>query len=500
MPIGAFRLNTLSAAASSVANSITASGGTVTFIAISNQAYKLHTFQTVGSTNFVVSAVTGTPTVDLLLVGGGGAGAGKASGNNAQGGGGGGGVLTQTGISVTAQTYSITTGAGGTGAATNAAGASGTASTALGYTANGGGGGADSAAGTNGGGSSGTTSSFTATAGTYAFKGGNSFGSATSTLRAGGGGAGAGGAGVNAASAAGGNGGPAFSTTFTGANTSYSPGGGGGANSGTAGISGFGGGGQGGLGVLNTNVAGNNATAALGAGGGGAAGAGGSNAVAGGSGRQGVAYIRYQIPQVTSISYVTSATSTTTTVTCPTVQAGDVAFFFNTAINTTASAPTAVTPTGFSSVANAGTATTLGISNRISYKICTGSEGGTTLTGMSGTSSNNISLVIYRGNIPATFITLTNNSSSANDATPTNQSITLSGTTGPYVAYAFYASSGSITARGSTVTATREITSDSKQYVKTYESTDSSVSFANTTISMADYGTNCLTVGCINIY
>ena len=94
-------------------------------------SYKVHAFTSNG--NFVPNTAG---TVDILIVAGGG-GAGtpdRTSYNGAwNGGGGAGGVLYTTGVSVTAQTYSIVIGAGG------ARQANGANSTALGLTAIGGG-------------------------------------------------------------------------------------------------------------------------------------------------------------------------------------------------------------------------------------------------------------------------------------------------------------------------------------------------------------------------
>ena len=94
-------------------------------------SYKVHAFTSNG--NFVPNTAG---TVDILIVAGGG-GAGtpdRTSYNGAwSGGGGAGGVLYTTGVSVTAQTYSIVIGAGG------ARQANGANSTALGLTAIGGG-------------------------------------------------------------------------------------------------------------------------------------------------------------------------------------------------------------------------------------------------------------------------------------------------------------------------------------------------------------------------
>ena len=59
MPIGAFRLNSLSAAVSAAVNSITATGGdTITYATISGTKYKIHTFGS--GANFTVSATTGS--------------------------------------------------------------------------------------------------------------------------------------------------------------------------------------------------------------------------------------------------------------------------------------------------------------------------------------------------------------------------------------------------------------------------------------------------------
>ena len=93
--------------------------------------------------------VTGSGTVDVLLVGGGGGGGShKATdGNISGGGGGGGGVVYTNSFAVTAGTYNIVVGAGGVGGGkpsdnTKVDGTNGGNTTAFGFTAYGGGGGA----------------------------------------------------------------------------------------------------------------------------------------------------------------------------------------------------------------------------------------------------------------------------------------------------------------------------------------------------------------------
>ena len=291
--IGSFRLNTL---AKSIAQAFSTSGGTDYSKVISGVEYLIHTFTTTGSNNFTV---TGTGTVDVLLVGGGGAGGGIGSFNTGGGGGGGGGaVVYQTGVAVTGQTYTISVGTAGAGVS-GAAGGAGVASTGLGYTANGGGAGTYNTAATNGGGSGANGStSFTSTIGTYAYKGGNSFGSATVSLRAGGGGAGAGATGQNAATSNGGNGGNGVQNNIDGNNYYYGSGGGGAGatpgqgytNTGTLGSGFTYGGGNGGTASNGYPASATNAQ--YGGGGGGARVTTSGAAYSGGAGKQGIVIIR----------------------------------------------------------------------------------------------------------------------------------------------------------------------------------------------------------------
>lgn len=494
MTIASFRLNSLSAAMA-VANSITATGGdTVSYYAGGSTNYKVHTFITTGSNNFIVSAITGSPTADILLVGGGGAGGGTGGAAGLGGGGGGGAVVYQTGVSISSQTYTISVGAGGTGVS-SAPGNAGTQTTGLGYTAAGGGAGTKVTAATNGGGSgTNTSTSYTSTAGTYAYKGGNSFGSATASLIGAGGGAGAGGAGVNGASGSSGNAGLALQNNIDGNNYYYASGGG------------AGGGGQaytrtgtltgassGGGGATSTSTPGNGgsatATTATYGGGGGGAASSGLNAFIGGSGKQGIAIIRYPVTN-DFIYYVNSTTATTATLTLPTFLDGDIAILFQSATNVSTTIPTAVTPTGWTNVVNSGVSSTTSLRIMTHYKIMTAGESGTVLTGMAGTNNVRYMIAIYRPSRTYTISTSTV-SQQATTAAPTNQTLTMTSITGPYIGVACYASDATISPAGggSTTTATRDIGA-STYNMKTFESIDNSTSFTNSTISMTDTGVN----------
>jgi hypothetical protein len=134
-----------------------ATGGTVTDVYSRGRLYRVHTFTTVGNTNFVVSSAGTVASVEYLIVGGGGGGGGW-------GGGGGGGGFRTGSAAITAQTYTITVGAGGArGTEAYTGGGDGGNSSAIGITSVGGGGGGwyDNNAGRSGGSGGGSGSKST---------------------------------------------------------------------------------------------------------------------------------------------------------------------------------------------------------------------------------------------------------------------------------------------------------------------------------------------------
>ena len=196
----------------SVFTATSATGGVTSEVTISGITYRVHTFTTVGSSNFVVSSVGTSAAIDYLIVGGGGGGGGEAGG-----GGGAGGLIYGT-LTATATTYPITVGGGGATYAINGevdgnSSSPGANSTFAGFTALGGGRGgsfnngavttiSNGAAGGSGGGGA-STSSGAFTSGAAASQSAPGFGSAGGggSLRRnyfGGGGGGAGGAGESA--------------------------------------------------------------------------------------------------------------------------------------------------------------------------------------------------------------------------------------------------------------------------------------------------------------
>jgi len=288
-----------------------ATGGTTEEYDLDGKRYKSHTFTSSGTfeVTTVGDATDDRNQVDYLVIAGGGGGGANLSGVSTAGGSGGGagGFRTTVGtqgrlgtldskVTVTATSYSVTSGGGGAGAvrATGGLGVKGTdSSVAFGstITSEGGGGGAsrDNLAGGNGGSGGGGNSG--AAGGTGETNQGFDGGSSTSTPSGGGG-----------AGQAGTNGGTNFDIGYaggdglanllrTGSNETRAGGGGsGGRITGVAGSGGAGGGGAGGQGSQN----GFNGTANTG---GGAGGAGGSDPSAqnGGAGGSGIVIIRYEI-------------------------------------------------------------------------------------------------------------------------------------------------------------------------------------------------------------
>jgi|GEM_PF-919563 len=277
---------------------IVVDGGTVTYTDSSglnprsspaySGGYTVHTFTSSG--NF---SVTGSMSVDALIIaGGGGGGKSENTGGDGGGGGGAGGLRTLSSLALSSGNYSVVVGDGGAGATvTSSKGVNGSNSSFSTYTSIGGGGGGSDNHDINGinkgadGGSGGGAASFATggagesatlggagTAGQGYAGGGSNIGMAS---RGGGGGGGAGGVGTTATSQTGAAGGIGLASSISGSSVTYATGG-------------PGGGGQG------ATYAGTNGTANLGNGGGGGAG----DLGVGGNGGKGIVIVRYLISSV----------------------------------------------------------------------------------------------------------------------------------------------------------------------------------------------------------
>jgi hypothetical protein len=286
-------------------NAVEATGGTQTDVTDSGVKYRVHTFSTVGTSNFVV---TNGGEVEYLIVAGGGGGGGRYH----SGGGGAGGVIQHKGFSVTPQTYSVVVGdGGGAGLALPTAsqpGNNGGNSSTFGQTALGGGGGgsnggaavADGKSGGSGGGGSGWSGDATTPGGSgtpgQGFRGGNGCAVLSgSNERVGGGGGGAssrGVEGVRGSTYGPGHGGDGIPSTISGTLEYYGGGGGGGGMASYSmtnmGLGGKGGGGRGSNRGSPAETPGEN-----GKGGGGGGSDNSNNGL--GNGGSGIVIVRYRI-------------------------------------------------------------------------------------------------------------------------------------------------------------------------------------------------------------
>ena len=466
----------------------------------------------------------GVTSIDAIAIGAGGGGGGVSAAATASGAGGGGGALSYSNaISVTAgETLTVVVGAGGGGGAnTGAAGDAGgdsyirRSATDLLLAKGGSGGLGNTAALTGGGGAGGVAAS-----GIGDTKNTGGVGGARATNDRGGGGGGAagysgtGGAGGESttsptAGAGGGGGGGFWAATLDG-------GSGGGVQfygAGSNGLAGVTGADEdlrtGGLGSSNgSTTRGVNISAQPGGGGGGASSTGVANA--GSSGSNGAVRILWggtkSFPStgVTSntVSFFASATSSTSTITVPSgVQAGDFMALFDVAFNT-ASTPTLVTPSGFTSQrSNSGSNGRIATSSRL---ILSSAEADTTITGMTGNSSVNKILLVFRGtrgygystssnfNNPDTVVSV-----SALGATSIGPSSVDSYAEGITItACAFYGSGGITTGTDIAFTGATFVQGASNVFYVGYKIYTQATTNAQTTgITLADRGTNAWSLG-----
>jgi len=261
--------------------------------------YNIHSFTTVGTTNWVP---THSGQVEILVVAGGGGGGYGYYG----GGGGAGGLLYNQKHFVTAgTTYAVTVGGGGDGStSTTSRGTNGSNSSFGTVVAIGGGGGGSrnndaaglpsqgNSGGSGGGGSFPPMIGGAGVPGQGYHGGGTNFTGSGGTAGYGSGGGGAGGPGEPGGwnSRYGARGGAGISIAITGTAVYYAGGGGGGGTTDGAGIGNLTGGGLGGGGAggISASGAGSNATANTGGGGGG-----GGGPAAGGAGGSGIVVVRY---------------------------------------------------------------------------------------------------------------------------------------------------------------------------------------------------------------
>lgn len=194
---------------------------------------------------------------------------------------------------------------------------------------------------------------------------------------------------------------------------------------------------------------------------------------------------------MSSITFFASSDSTADTITAPAnIQAGDLILLWDAALAAFA-IPAAVTPTGFTNIFSAGVLDgTTGIRGMLSYKIATGSEGGSSITGMDGNTDRKI-MAVFRGDIPATMVNVGDPDSNATAGDPAAQTITASGQSVPLIVIGVYRSTSTVDPRSFSPAEDAElaVTGQTTTYMK-YKIYNSSP--ADVTINMDDEGINIL--------
>lgn len=193
---------------------------------------------------------------------------------------------------------------------------------------------------------------------------------------------------------------------------------------------------------------------------------------------------------LTTIVQQASATSTAATINCPAdIIAGDLLVMLDRASNNAfGGVPASVTPSGFTSIGNISVSASgiTGIRQTFWYKLAVGTEASSTLTGMDGTATDKKALLVFRGNVPATTLTLVSVGGEATDGNPTAQNVTAGTGVPPLVVLGGYGSQSAVSPRTFSTTKDGEINPDTLLYLawKIYNSAP-----ADSSIDMDDEGT-----------
>jgi hypothetical protein len=137
------------------------------------------------------------------------------------------------------------------------------------------------------------------------------------------------------------------------------------------------------------------------------------------------------------------------------IQAGDLLIHYNQTENQSAAA--ASTPSGFTSISAFAPASWVIAPNpegyafkaRLSYKIATGTEGGTTITGMSPNTFRSITehfILVYRGNMPVTGVTKVSwaTATSTSSSSAPTRNLTITPSHAPLMAICIYAADNTV--------------------------------------------------------
>jgi hypothetical protein len=190
-----------------------------------------------------------------------------------------------------------------------------------------------------------------------------------------------------------------------------------------------------------------------------------------------------------TFTFVASATSTTSTISIPAISSvGDFAVLFDSA--TGILIPTTVVPSGWSSISNV-SEVELGplkcIRSIVSYKSLVSGDPGSSITGMYAgifDATDRKIIMVFRPNFSVQNTSIL----SVNGATNSNsQTITITESQPPILAFAHWASNGTISSRGVSGITMNEVSNTTGQYAS-YKIFNSNETTSDATISMSDNG------------
>ncbi len=189
-------------------------------------------------------------------------------------------------------------------------------------------------------------------------------------------------------------------------------------------------------------------------------------------------------PRLSELTLRGTNTSTSSTVTCPSgVQAGDFIVLFQRSSNA-GSFPSNTTPSGFTSEIYIDNVVNVII--KMDVKIANGTEGGTSIIGMNGSSTNYKAIMVFYGNAPITGYSSLSEASALGNSNPSAQVCTSGSGSPPIVMVACYSGGSAVSPRTFTgATEDAEITPSTNFYAK-YKIFNSSP--VNVTVDMEDEG------------
>jgi hypothetical protein len=198
----------------------------------------------------------------------------------------------------------------------------------------------------------------------------------------------------------------------------------------------------------------------------------------------GIAGVAAAPAALTTITLFASATSTGATINFPaSIIAGDLIVLLDSADASSGGAPATVTPSGFTLI-NSSVELLQETRQVVSYKLALGTESGA-LTGMDGNAADRKAMYVFRGDIPATTLTVSTPNAQATAGNPTPQNVAASAGIAPLVVFGCYGALTEIVGESFSPAEDGEIT-PTNQVILKYKIYNSAPQ--DTTVDMLDEG------------